>query len=66
MALNDAEVAPEATVTDAGMLSDALSLERETAAPPAGAGWVRVTVQEDVPLEFNVAGLQEKLFNEIA
>ena len=66
MALNDAEVAPEATVTDAGMLSEALLLERETTAPPNGAGWARVTVQEDVPPEFTVAGLQDKLFNEPA
>ena len=40
-----AEVAPAATVTEAGTVRAALSSERETALPPVGAALVRVTVQ---------------------
>ena len=40
-----AEVAPAATVTEAGTVSRALFLERETTAPPVGAALLRVTVQ---------------------
>jgi len=44
-ALNVAEVADAATVTEAGTVSTALELESPTLAPPVGAGWVNVTVQ---------------------
>ena len=40
-----ADVAAAATVTEAGTVSFALEFERVTLAPPAGAGWVSVTVQ---------------------
>jgi hypothetical protein len=40
-----AEVAPAATVTEAGTVSRALFLERDTTAPPVGAALLRVTVQ---------------------
>jgi hypothetical protein len=45
VALKVAEVAAAGTVTDAGMVSVELVLVRMTVAPPAGAGWVSVTVQ---------------------
>ena len=45
VALNVAEVADAATVTEAGTVSTALELESPTLAPPVGAGWVNVTVQ---------------------
>ena len=43
--LNVAVVAPAATVTDAGTVNSALVSLRVTAAPPAGAACVNVTVQ---------------------
>jgi hypothetical protein len=39
------EVAAAGTVTDGATVSVALEFERVTVAPPAGAGWVTVTVQ---------------------
>jgi hypothetical protein len=45
VALKVAVVAPVATVTDTGTLSKALLLPSVTLDPPAGAVWVRVTVQ---------------------
>jgi hypothetical protein len=45
VALKVAEVAAAATVTDAGTFKLKLLFARVTLAPPAGAGWVRVTVQ---------------------
>ena len=45
VALNVAVVAPAATVTDAGTVSEALLLARVTLEPPVGAVWVSVTVQ---------------------
>jgi hypothetical protein len=45
VALKLADVAAGATATDAGTARVALVLVRVTLAPPAGAGWVRVTVQ---------------------
>jgi ribosomal protein S8E len=56
-----AEVAPAATVTEAGTVSRALFLERETTAPPVGAALLRVTVQVEEALEVSEAGLQERL-----
>ena len=44
VAVNVAIVAPSGTVTLAGTEAAALSLERETAAPPAGAAALNVTV----------------------
>lgn len=40
-----AEMAPAATVTEAGTVSKALLSPRATMLPPVGAGWLRVTVQ---------------------
>ena len=45
VALKVADVAAAGTVTDAGTVSAALEFESVTLAPPAGAGWIRVTVQ---------------------
>ncbi len=44
-ALKIAVVAPAATVTDAGTVSEVLLLASVTLDPPAGAAWVSVTVQ---------------------
>ena len=53
-----AEVAPAATATDSGTLSEALLLPRVTLDPPAGPFWVSVTVQMPVALCPRLAGLQ--------
>jgi hypothetical protein len=45
VALKVADAAAAATVTDAGTVSVALVLVSVTVAPPAGAAWVRATVQ---------------------
>ena len=45
VALKVAVVAPAATVTDAGTVSEVLLLASVTLDPPVGAVWVRVTVQ---------------------
>jgi len=56
LAVKLAEVAPCGTVMEAGTVSKELPEESATAAPPAGAAAVRVTVQvEDAP-EASVAG----------
>jgi hypothetical protein len=53
-----AEVAPAAIVTEAGTVSAALLSERETTAPPVGAGLLRATVQVLLAPEVRVAGAQ--------
>ena len=58
VALNVAEVAAAATVTDAGTVSVALVLVRMMAAPPVGAGWVRVTVHVLEAFGPRLVGLQ--------
>src|SRR5271156_3659679 len=58
VALKLAEVAAAAIMTAAGTLRVALVLVRVTAAPPAGAGWVRVTVQVVEELGPRLAGAQ--------
>ena len=45
MAVKPAEVAPAATVTEAGTVKFVLFEESPTAAPPVGAALFRVTVQ---------------------
>jgi hypothetical protein len=45
VAVKVAVVAPESTVTEAGTVSRELLLASATADPPAGAVWLRVTVQ---------------------
>jgi hypothetical protein len=56
-----AEVAPAATVTEAGTVSEALLSERATTLPPVGAAWFRVTVQVVDAPEFTLVGLQARL-----
>ena len=56
-----AEVAPAATVTEAGTVSAALLSDKETTAPPVGAALLRVTVQVEEALEVSEVGLQERL-----
>jgi len=58
VALKLAVVAAAATVTEAGAVRVVLVLVRVTAAPPAGAAWVRVTVQILVALGPRLVGLQ--------
>jgi len=58
VALKVADRAVAATVTDAGTVSVALVLVSVTAAPPVGAGWVRVTMQVLEELGPRVVGLQ--------
>ena len=60
MALKEAVVAPEATVTEAGTPSKALLLDRVTVAPLVGAAWLMVTVQELTAAEARVVGLQAR------
>jgi hypothetical protein len=60
VAVKPAVVAPAPTVTAAGTLRTALLEERVTAAPPAGAALLSVTVQEDVPPEITEAGPQAR------
>ena len=54
-----ADVAAAATVTEGATVSAALEFERVTLAPPAGAGWVRVTVQMLEAFEPRLVGLHE-------
>jgi hypothetical protein len=61
VALKIAVVVPAVTVTDAGRVSKVLLLVSPTADPPAGAVWVRVTVQVLTPLGPRVAGLHARL-----
>jgi len=58
LTLKVAAVAAGATATDAGTVRVALVLVRVTVAPPAGAGWVRVTVQVLEALGPRLVGLQ--------
>ena len=58
VALKAAQVAAAATVTDAGTVRVALALVRVIVAPPAGAGWVRLTVQALEALGPRLVGLQ--------
>jgi hypothetical protein len=61
VALKVAVVAPDVTVTDAGTVNKVLLLVSPTADPPAGALWVRVTVQVLTPLGPSVVGLHARL-----
>ena len=58
VALNVAEVAAAATVTEAGTVSVELVLVSVTLAPPVGAAWVKVTVQVVDELWPRLVGLQ--------
>src|SRR5580693_5293680 len=59
VALKVADVAPAATVTDAGTERAALVLVRVTAAPPVGAAPVKFTVQVELLELCRVAGKQD-------
>jgi hypothetical protein len=50
-------VEPVATVTEAGTVSNALPLDKETAVPPVGAALVSVTVQVLVAPDARLEGL---------
>ena len=54
-----AEVAPDATVTEAGTLKAVTLLERLTLMPPVPAACDNVTVHVDVPPGLRLAGLQD-------
>ena len=60
-----AEVAPAATVTEVGIVSRALFLERVTVVPPAGAGLLTVTVQLLLAPEVREAGLQLRFVSRV-
>ena len=56
-ALNVADVAPAATLTEAGVVSNELLTETATLTPPAGAGSRMVTVQVLVVPDVRLVGL---------
>ena len=56
VALNVAEVADAATVTEAGTVSAVLLLDTEMLAPPAGAAFESVTVQVLLAFAFKLVG----------
>jgi hypothetical protein len=58
VALKFAEVAPTATLTEAGVVRDERLSETATLAPPVGAGLVRVTVQVLEALGPRLVGVQ--------
>ncbi len=58
VAVKVADVEPVGTVTEAGVVSNALLLDKETKVPPGGAALVRETVQTLVAPEARVDGLQ--------
>ena len=55
-----ADVAPAATVTDGATVNVVLEFERVTLAPPAGAAWVRLTVQILEEFGPTLLGLHDK------
>jgi hypothetical protein len=57
LALKVAEAVLPGTVIEAGTVSTALLLDSPTVLPPAGAGWLRVTVQVEEAPEFTLVGL---------
>lgn len=60
LTVNVAEVAPPATVTEAGVLRDLLLSDKDTVRPPAGATWASVTVQLLLCPEVRLVGLHVK------
>ena len=58
VALKVAAIAPAATVTDGGTVSEGLLLATARLRPPAGAAWVRLTVQVLEALGPTLDGLQ--------
>ena len=57
--VNAAEVAPLATVTEAGVVSRALLSETVTAVPPVGAAALKTTVQDELPALPRTLGVQD-------
>ena len=53
VAVNEAEVEPEATVTEAGTVTELLLLDNVTTVPPEGAAELSVTVQASDPAPVN-------------
>jgi len=60
-----AEVAPAATVTEAGIVKAAALLDSVTAIPPEPAGCEIVTVQVDVPRELRLVGLHDSKLTKV-
>jgi len=56
-AVKVAELAPAAAVTEAGTVRKEVLPESANVAPPAGAGWLRMTVQVAALLESKLEGL---------
>jgi hypothetical protein len=65
-AVNVADAAPDATLTDDGTDSAAVLLERATVTPPDPAGCDSVTVQFAIQPEFRLVGLQDTELTEAA
>ena len=59
VAVKFAEVAPDATVTEAGTVNADKLLERETAIPPLPAAPDKVTEHVDVPPGFKLVGAHD-------
>ncbi len=66
VAVKFADVAPDATVTEAGTVSAAALLESVTVIPPVPAACDSVTVHEDVPPEFRLVGLHDTRLTTVA
>jgi hypothetical protein len=60
VAVNVAELALAATVSEAGTVREVLLSERATTAPPVGADWFSVTVQVVEAPELTLLGLQAR------
>lgn len=59
VAVKVAVVAPAFTVTEAGTVSRPVLLPNVTVAPPAGAVWVSVVVQLEVPPPLKLPGVHD-------
>jgi hypothetical protein len=66
VAVNWALLAPARTVTLAGTVTLALLFWSVTAKPPIAAGPLSVTVHDDAPGAFTLAGLQDTLLSVVA
>ena len=64
-ALNEALADPAGTATEAGTASRLLLLESATEEPPAGAAWLRLTVQVETARERSVVGPQLNELNTV-
>jgi hypothetical protein len=59
VAVKFAEVAPDATRTEAGTVNSAVLLDSATVMPPVPAAWDNVTEQAEVPFEVRLVGLHD-------